>query len=118
MISMLEDMLKDLHCVKSKFNAELPKLKNSMGKTLKEDIKRYTPRDSGRLAESYKIKVTGNDIEVSTDVEYAPYVDNGHSTRGGSFVKGVHMYDKAINNFHVKSDRLVNDFLEQVNPFK
>lgn len=114
---MLEDMLKDLHCVKSKFSAELPKLKTSMGKTLKDDIKRYTPRDSGRLAKSYKLKVTGDEIEVSTDVEYAPYVDNGHSA-GSSFVKGVHMYDKAINNFHVKSDKLVNDFLDQVNPFK
>ncbi len=103
--------------MKSKFHAELPKLKTSMGKTLKDDIKRYTPRDSGRLAESYNVKVTGNDIEVITDVEYAPYVDNGHST-GSSFVKGAHMYDKAINNFHVKSDKLINDFLDQVNPFK
>lgn len=114
---MLQDMLNDLLSVKSKFHAELPKLKKSMGEELKEDIIKYTPRDTGRLANSYVVKVTGDEINVSTDVEYAPYVDNGHR-QGSSFVKGAHMYDKAINNFHVTSDNLVNEFLDKINPFK
>ena len=114
---MLNIILKDLEKAKAKFNEELPELKQEMGNKLKDNIKKNTPVDTGRLTNSYTVKVEGDDVVVGTNVEYAPYVDLGHS-QGSSFVPGKHMFDKGINSLHTESDAIINEFLDEVNPFK
>jgi len=50
-----------------------------------------SPRATGRLAESWKVeKKNVASYEVSTDVEYAPYVEYG--TR---YMRGAHMLGRA-----------------------
>lgn len=113
---MLRMMLQDLEKAKRKFNEEFEELKQDMGNTLKDNIQKNTPRDTGRLANSYKVEVNGEEVKVSSDVEYAPYVDLGHSA-GSSFVPGKHMYDKGVNSLHTEADQIINEFFDKVKPF-
>ena len=59
---------------------------------VREGASSLSPRLTGRLAESWRVEKNGiASYEVSTDVEYAPYVEYG--TR---FMKAAHMLGRAV----------------------
>lgn len=62
-----------------------------------------TPVDTGTLRRGWKTEINdvpnGYQIEISNNVEYAPYVEYGHRTRGGkSFVEGRYMLTNAMRD--------------------
>ena len=78
-----------------------------------------TPVDTGTLRRGWKTEINdipnGYQIEISNDVEYAPYVEYGHRTRGGkSFVEGRYMLTNAMrdteNNFGQLAENTIDNF--------
>lgn len=66
------------------------------------------PRDTGRLKKSHRftrrataksptaaIKAGGNVVD-GEEVDYAAHVNNGHATRNGGHVPGVHFWDEGM----------------------
>lgn len=110
-------ILDDLEDLKKEFESEFQDLKRELAETLLEGIKELTPVDTGYLRDSYEIEESEDGFEVVTDCEYAPFVDNGHSTNGGSFVQGKHMYDKSMLKLESKAEKKIAKFLDKVNKF-
>ena len=53
--------------------------------------KKICPVDTGRLRNSITHQQMDDHTEmIGTNVEYAPYVELGHHTSGGTFVAGKH----------------------------
>lgn len=91
-------------------------LLNAVGTQIAQTVKSATPVDSGRLKESIHHEVRGNDtVVVTTDVEYAPYVDQGHTTKGGSFIPGRHMFEKALLTADPIVEAGIKVFLGKIN---
>jgi len=75
-----------------------------MGQKCVREVKRETPHITGNLKRRWRSRVEkqGGDIQViiENDVEYAPYVNNGHRiVRGGKtvgFKEGKHMLEEGI----------------------
>lgn len=76
---------------------------------------RQTPRDTGRLARSWKSKegVTrkGNRYskDIYNDTEYSVYVEYGHRTRNHKgWVPGQFMLTNAVNDISKRADSIVS----------
>ena len=66
------------------------------GGTLRRGWTANKKQNSKTFAESLEVKKSGKGytITIENNVEYAPYVEFGHRTRGGkSFVQGKHMLE-------------------------
>lgn len=48
-----------------------------MGGKIETTVKKTAPKDTGRLASSYRHKATSTEVKIGTDVEYAPYQEFG-----------------------------------------
>lgn len=71
---------------------------NQQAELLIGEAKDYTPVDTGLLRSSWKrTDATDGSVEVYNNVEYANHVEYGHRTRGGGFVKGRKMLQRAID---------------------
>jgi aspartate ammonia-lyase len=112
-VANLNDLARDLQTMKRDFNRKKPKFMKELGNGLKAKIQSNTPVDSGRLINSYKVSTSKNSAEVSSTVDYAPYVNDGHAA-GGSFVPGRHMYELGLMQFEAQSDTLVDSFLKTI----
>lgn len=91
---------------------------NNIGKELIKDIKALTPTDTGKLKKSYKLSVSKDEVEVTTDVEYAPFVNDGHSTKSGSYVEGKYMFDKSMNEAVKNLDKEVDNMFRNTKIFR
>lgn len=65
--------------------------------------KKLTPVDTGRLRNSITHVISGNDVYIGTNVEYAPYIEMGVSTWDGTGPKkapkdGYQMLRKAASD--------------------
>lgn len=56
---------------------------------LQSNIQRSTPVDTGRLRSSLTQKVEEYEGRIGTNVEYAPFVEYGHSQEVGRFVGAI-----------------------------
>ena len=78
-------------------------MKNEQERILEDTAKQYqhevkvnTPVDTGKLKESIEIhRQSSEKVTITSDVDYAIYVDQGHSTKSGKFVEGKGMFQKA-----------------------
>ena len=77
--------------------------------------------DAETFARSLKVEKSGNTytITVENNVEYAPYVEYGHRTRGGKgFVQGKHMLETSEQELKALSPKILQDkrekFLKEV----
>ena len=71
--------------------------------------------DAEAFAKSLEIEKSGKTytITVENNVEYAPYVEYGHRTRGGKgFVPGKHMLETSEQELKALSPKILQDKLE------
>ena len=107
--------------IEQEYPAEFRQLVIQIAYELQGRVKEKTPRQTGRLQDSWtvgKIQKRGDEyyIEVYTNVDYAESVEYGHRKRGGKgFVPGHHMMELSLEEL---SDRLpaylqqwLNDFI-------
>lgn len=107
--------------IEQEYPAEFRQLVIQIAYELQGRVKEKTPRQTGRLQDSWvvgKIYKRGDEyyIEVYTNVDYAEPVEYGHRKRGGKgFVPGHHMMELSLEEL---SDRLpaylqqwLNDFI-------
>lgn len=89
--------------IEQQYPAEFEKLVLQVARELQGRVKERTPRETGRLQDSWKVgKVIkrGDEyyIEVYTNVDYAEPVEYGHRGKGGKgFIKGKHMMELSLN---------------------
>ena len=72
--------------------------------------------DAEAFAKSLEIEKSGKTytITVENNVEYAPYVEYGHRTRGGKgFVPGKHMLETSEQELKALSPKILQDKLEK-----
>lgn len=72
--------------------------------------------DAEAFAKSLEIEKSGNTytITVENNVEYAPYVEYGHRTRGGKgYVPGKHMLETSEQELKALSPKILQDKLEK-----
>lgn len=75
----IDALLSRLEMAKEKFVSEKGHLLEEAAHLTESNIKSFTPRESGRLQDSIKGEVVGTDtIKVSSSVDYAIDVDQGH----------------------------------------
>lgn len=107
--------------IEQEYPVEFRQLVIQIAYELQGRVKEKTPRQTGRLQDSWtvgKIQKRGDEyyIEVYTNVDYAEPVEYGHRKRGGKgFVPGHHMMELSLEEL---SDRLpaflqqwLNDFI-------
>ena len=72
--------------------------------------------DAEAFAKSLEIEKSGKTytITVENNVEYAPYVEYGHRTRGGKgFVQGKHMLETSEQELEALAPKILQDKLEK-----
>ena len=72
--------------------------------------------DAEAFAKSLEIEKSGKTytITVENNVEYAPYVEYGHRTRGGKgFVQGKHMLETSEQELKALAPKILQDKLEK-----
>jgi HK97 gp10 family phage protein len=104
----IKQLANDLTKVKNGYKSESEKVLKKVGSDYQENVKAKTPVDSGKLKNSIKVDmVNSSTVEISSDVEYAPFVENGHLTKNGKFVKGFHMFEQAETDIKDEMDKQV-----------
>ena len=108
-IQGLDNFIKTLNNASNDFNEEANKRLNNISQKLIAKVKFKTPVDSGVLRRSWRVKKEGDLARVIyNNIEYAPYVEYGHRTRGGkSFVDGQYMLSKSVKEIE---DTLTDEF--------
>jgi hypothetical protein len=114
----IDALLKELKSGLYELENNKEKALNNVGEKLIKDIKALTPVDTGKLKDSYKLSVNKDEVEVTTDVEYAVYVNDGYSTKDGSYVNGKYMFDKSINEAKKNLDKEVYDMFKNTKIFR
>lgn len=114
----IDALLKELKSGLHQLESNKKKALDNVGKEFIKDIKALTPVDTGNLRNSYRLSVDKDEVEVTTDVEYAPFIDNGHSTRDGGYVEGKYMFDKALNEAKKNLDKEVDNMFRSTKIFR
>ena len=109
----LQDMINSLKSSKETIGREKTTALNNIGTQLANKVKQYTPVDTGKLRDSIHHTITDDAVEITTDVEYAPYVDLGHAA-GDKFINGRHMFNKAFLQADEFVDPAINQFLSKI----
>lgn len=76
----IEQFKRELNKVKSEITRELERTTSASLLRIQSDAKRKAPVDTGRLRASISKRQDGTDGEVSTNVDYAPYIEFGTGT--------------------------------------
>ena len=109
-IQWLNEFTKTLESASNNFEKEASKKLDVITNKLIAKVKLKTPVakvNGGTLRRSWQPKKV-NELEriVYNNVEYAPYVEYGHRTRGGkSFVDGVYMLEKSVKEIETELDK-------------
>lgn len=70
---------------------------SGIGQIIKDSTVVKTPEDTGALKASWYFKtLTPLSVLIYNEQKYAPFVEDGHKTRSGSFVVGAKMLDLAM----------------------
>ena len=106
-IEGLNELIRSLDKSSENYEKEAKKALKEIGMRLKHKVSSKSPKDTGVLKKSWKYRtINSNEGIVSTNVEYAPYVEYGHRTRGGkSFVEGVYMLEKTVKEIEEELDK-------------
>ncbi|GAP04887.1 HK97 gp10 family phage protein [Fructobacillus tropaeoli] len=87
------------------------------GQIILTDVKERTPVrkiNGGTLRGDWRLSKTDiNAIQLSNNIEYAPFVEYGHRLRNGGFFPGVFMLRDTINDFEEKFQVLVERNLQK-----
>lgn len=115
-IRELKKFKDSLEKLKSDTKREMAQLLDLNTNRMVADIKRNTPVDTGLLRNSFeRTEIQGNEqgfqTEVSTNLEYAPYIEYGHRMKGGGFVKGHFMVYEAEKRIQKRIDQDVRNLV-------
>lgn len=125
----LEDLINDLNDSINYIESETPKLKKDLGEIAVNNIKKLTPRDTGKLQNSIRATQHGDTIIVDSDLDYADDVEFGHMQEARyvpeldrmlepKFIKGNHMFENGMVRAEKELDDRVEDFLDNLPIFK
>lgn len=83
------------------------------------ETKLNTPVVTGNLRRSWgrsDVKREGNDfsVEVGSNLEYAPYVEYGHKTKNGGFVKGKFILTSEVEYMKKNFDKTLERYVEDI----
>lgn len=94
---LLEVRENNTQAIAEAINKALAKAMEEIGLVAEGYAKKACPVDTGRLRNSitHLVGDGGRAAYIGTNVEYAVYVEEGHSTRGGTKVEGVHFLKNA-----------------------
>ena len=109
----LQDMINSLRNSKELIGSEKTSLLNNIGSQLSNKVKQYTPVDTGQLRNSIHHTIADDAVSITTNVEYAPYVDLGHVS-GDRFINGRHMFNRAFLQADELIDPEINQFLNKI----
>ena len=110
----LSNLISSLNVSKDLVGREKQALLNRVGIKMADKVKQHTPVDTGGLRDSIHHEVNSNDtVSISSDIEYAPYVDKGHAS-GDRFVAGHHMFDKAMLQADIVMDTEAQSFVSKI----
>ena len=77
--------------------------------------KKLCPVDTGRLRNSITHQQMDEHTEmIGTNVEYAPYVELGHHTSGGTFVAGKHFLRSAAEGHSAEYKQIIENEMKNV----
>ncbi|SKA99349.1 Bacteriophage HK97-gp10, putative tail-component [Caloramator quimbayensis] len=96
--------------------------KNKLGQIADEviaDTKLNTPVRTGILRRSFireGAKQEGNvyKVKCGSNILYAPFVEEGHKTGSGGFVKGRHMFKNALTKAEKKMPEKLKGLLDEI----
>ncbi len=93
--------------IEQQYPREFERMVLQIAYELQRLTKEKTPEDTPHLIDYWvvgDIKKVGNEyfIEVSNNVEYAGFVEDGHRLRDGTFQEGVHMLELSIEEIYDK----------------
>lgn len=84
------------------------------GQVILAGVKERSPVDTGQLRGDWRwAKTDINAIQLSNNIDYAPFVEYGHRLRNGGFFPGVFMLRDTINDFEEKFQVLVERNLQK-----
>ena len=111
-IQGLTNFIRTLNSASNNFDEEASKSLNKVSQKLVAKVKLKTPVgkvNGGTLRKSWRVKKDGELARiVYNNIEYGPYVEYGHRTRGGkSFVDGRYMLTKSVQEIE---DSLTSEF--------
>ena len=105
-----------LRVIRDTVPREYRKMVRKAGNLLRKNVRRITPRVSGELRKSYRVKMRGKDtVIVYTNKFYAKMVEEGHATLSGDdFVEGKHYLRKAVEQTEADLPELLEEFVHRV----
>ena len=92
------------------------KMVRKAGNLLRKYVRRLTPRVSGELRKSYRVKMRGKDtVIVYSNKFYAKMVEEGHvGPNGHGFIEGKHYLRKALEQTEEELPELLKEFVHRV----
>ena len=111
----LDALIQRLEGSKARVPGAKQALMHHVGQKVADKVKQFTPVDTGTLRGSIRHEISGDSVRITSDTEYAPYVDKGHATRSGTFVPGHHMFDKAMLQADAVIETEAGRFLRKIN---
>ncbi len=91
----------------SDFENALQKGLKAIGMTAEGHAKKETPVDTGRLRNSISHAETKDSTYIGTNVEYAPYIENGARGR-----KAHHMLQRAATQHSAEYKKIMEDSIK------
>ena len=114
---MFDDLIADLKKGLNNFEENKQECMDSLGSSLKSNVESFTPVDTGKLKKSYRLKKTDDTVTLTSDTDYAVYVNDGHALKDGTFVPGKHMLEKGMSRMPVTINQEVNKLLKNTKIF-
>lgn len=95
---------------------EYRKTVRKAGNLLRKTVRRKTPRVSGELRKSYRVKMKAKDtVEVYTNKYYAKMVEEGHPTPDGEdFVPGKFYLKESTEEVEEQLEDLAKEFVRRM----
>ncbi len=87
-----------------------------LGALVNAEIQLVTPVDKGTLRRSIVNQIIdANNVEVGTDLDYAPFVNDGHMVRNSNkFVEGQHFMENGMQSAAPKALEHIGTWVEQL----
>lgn len=125
--SAISNLVDEFGEMDKEFKSRIRQTARKIGQQLKKNTENYIPREAVakwgvHMADDVKMSVKVTDKKTSITVRGGKktgslwfIVDNGHVTRNGKFVPGVHFTDKAYNATEVEGpvDNLIQEILNE-----
>ncbi|OPX87735.1 MAG: hypothetical protein A4E53_02357 [Pelotomaculum sp. PtaB.Bin104] len=91
------------------------KIVRQAGNLLRRKVRIITPRVTGELRRSYRVRVKGDTATVYSNKFYARFVEEGHAgPNGQGFISGKHYLRKSLEETEGELPELLKDFVRRM----